>query len=228
MAQAIAVPRCCGERKEGGIYAECGLDGNAGKPIEHFLMDPPILLHEMTLSSLGVLLIERHGVTHILDWIGEKHYPNVQDFIEETAQFGMSRRLSSALDFSRLTHDSRVLVVHRKAFIRNTELFPRWECPNGYGHHEPSRIGQEAKDKRMCVGLYREDLVQGRPNGDRVTRELPSLTYEGNASPEGVKYGPAIFASFPISRFAVVRGGTSTQSKVAASRADIRVVEVDL
>ena len=81
---AIAVRRGCGTRKKGGIYFETGL-GSYGKPLEHFIIDPPILVNDWSLSPLGVQLVERDGVTHIVDWVGSEHYPNVADYLEAGA-----------------------------------------------------------------------------------------------------------------------------------------------
>jgi hypothetical protein len=95
--------RGCGTRVKGGIYAECKLSP-FGMPIEHFLIDPPNPIpDDLGLTPVGVKLFERDGVFHILDWVGSAHYKNVADFIEETRNFGASRRLSKSTDFSKLT-----------------------------------------------------------------------------------------------------------------------------
>lgn len=46
----------------------------------HFLCDPPVLVDDWHLSPVGVQLIERNGITHIIDWVGSMYYPNVADF----------------------------------------------------------------------------------------------------------------------------------------------------
>ena len=78
------VPRGCGTRTSGGVYLECGT-GYGGRPLEFFLADPPIPLTCDT--KLGVQLIERDGVVHVLDWIGEQHYPNCADFLEKAGDW---------------------------------------------------------------------------------------------------------------------------------------------
>lgn len=118
---AIAVPRGCGPaRDEGGIYAEVGLSP-VGLPLSFFLVDPPIPVScaALGLTPVGVTLIEREGVTHVLDWVGSTHYPNVADFVEETLLFGLSRRLPQTLDFARLGPLSRIILVHGRAHIDN-------------------------------------------------------------------------------------------------------------
>jgi len=101
-AKAIPVLRGCGTRCRGGLYAECGMGPN-GSPVENFLMDPPVLLDFARIGVIprGTHLVERNGATHLFDWIGAESYPNVADFIEEVRRFGLSRRLSPKLDFSK-------------------------------------------------------------------------------------------------------------------------------
>jgi hypothetical protein len=160
-------PRGCGKRKQGGVYAECGLSSE-GWPIEHFLVDPPQVVDEgqMGLSSIGVKLLEARGAWHVFDIVGQQHYPHVADFIEEARRMGASRRLSRTLDFSKLTADSKLVLLHRRAHIDNSGAYyealfdPRtpeaqrasdWECPTGLSSHA-WRPGE------MCAGLWWADL----------------------------------------------------------------------
>ncbi len=131
---AIPVARGCAPRKSGGVYFECGFSPS-GQPVEHFLCDPPVLVDDWHLSPVGVQLIERNGVTHIVDWVGSMHYPNVADFIEEVRRFGLSRRLSSKLDFSRITPQTRILLVHQRAYVDNFEEYQTWSCPKHLPGH---------------------------------------------------------------------------------------------
>ena len=41
--RAVPEPRGCGDREEGGVYAESGISAS-GNPLEHFLFDPPLPL----------------------------------------------------------------------------------------------------------------------------------------------------------------------------------------
>jgi hypothetical protein len=227
---AIAVPRGCGTRKKGGIYFETGLSPY-GQPLEYFIVDPPVLLDGWDLSSVGVQLIERDGITHILDWVGSKHYPNVADYLEEVRRFGLSRRLSKTLDFSRITSQTRILLVHARAWIDNFQEYQTWDCPKEYPFHTPEVLPHEPEDhKRMCAGVWWQDIEQGVPQeGDRlVRRELPSFTYYGHCRPEGVtpQHRPAIFASFPCTRLVVVKGNHD-EALEKASQANVDVSEVD-
>jgi hypothetical protein len=166
------VGRGCGTRQEGGIYLECGTRPGRGQPLEFFLADPPV---PMTCDSkVGVELIERGGVVHILDWVGEQHYPFVTDFLEEGRALGFSRRISGTLDLFRLTAESRILVVHARGLVVNHEAL-RPFMPERYNaaHNEQGR-GKPAHqhhcghlERTASLEHYRPD-----PHTHRCTRDL--------------------------------------------------------
>lgn len=88
--------RGCGRRKPGGIYLETELSP-FGKPIEDFLVDPPIPVDGdgwEFLTPIGQHLVQKENIWHIADWVGSEYYPNVLDFVLETEQFGLSRRIA--------------------------------------------------------------------------------------------------------------------------------------
>ena len=73
--KADPVPRGCGEREPGGVYAECGLSPR-GRPLEEFLFDPPLpipegldLINKPQLwhahTRLGRTGTRRGGATHL-------------------------------------------------------------------------------------------------------------------------------------------------------------------
>lgn len=106
--------RGCGERKEGGLYACCGV-GPGGYPLEHFIVDPAIeWLHG---PFRGVQYHTRpDGVTDILLWVGAEHYPSMASFLEEGRKHGFSKRIPSTggdIRYDRLTPGaSRLLLIH--------------------------------------------------------------------------------------------------------------------
>jgi hypothetical protein len=117
------IVRGCGKRKQGGVYLECGMsdDPRFGKPLEYFLVDPPKAFEPDI--KLGVELVEgQDGHTHIIDWIGSEHYPFATDFLEEVRRFGLSRRVSPHLDYSRLSVGSKIIIVHAKGKLKNPNL----------------------------------------------------------------------------------------------------------
>src|SRR5258708_18087277 len=111
--KADPVERGCGEREQGGVYAECGLSSK-GKPFEDFLIDPPKPLPE------GLDIVNKPelwedpatGITHLLIWVGAEHYPYCSDYIEEACRYGASRRINPNLELSRLSSWSRMILAH--------------------------------------------------------------------------------------------------------------------
>jgi len=237
--RSAARSRGCGTRKQGAIYAECGLS-IWGRPIEHFLVDPPRVSDAgaLGLSSIGVKLVEVNGVWHIFDIVGSEHYPNVADFIEEVRAMGASRRLARTLDFSRLTSDSKLVLLHRRAQIDNAgEYFDAmgawmptgWHCPRHVPDHESVRL-----PPAMCAGLWWVDIEAGAipahitrhitpsmcrmPDESRLTavaRQMPSFSYNAWARPDGIhpQYRLAIFMVLPITNLAVIRAGDGSHAE---------------
>lgn len=216
----MAVERGCGTRVKGGVYAEIPLSKH-GLPLESFLYCPPVPVDaaELGLSSVGVKLVERNGVWHIFDIVGKQHYPNVADFVEEARRFGISRRLSQNLEFGKLTSESRLILLHDRAYIDNFEKYRgTHECPKLKKGHDQDPLPE------MCISLWGEDLVDGTPleeTGRRVKRVMPSFEYEGYSRPEGVtpKYKLAIFGSFPIPKLVVVNDPEDKTHEKALSKA---------
>lgn len=210
---ALAVERGCGRRVRGGLYWECGL-GPGGTPVEDFLIDPPTPLPPgLRVSARGVTPLVADGVTHLIDWVGAEHYPNVADFVEEVRRFGLSRRLPITLDTAALTPASRLLLVHARARVVNAGRYGPFPCPTGT--HAPGTDG--------CAGVWGEDVEGGTPRGGddprAVTRTRPSFRYDAWKRPDGVTpdYEPALFASFPASRLVVVAGGDGRAAAAAAT-----------
>lgn len=122
-----------------------------------------------------------------------------------------------------LTFDSRLYTAHAHAYIHNLTDYPvTWTCPK-HRQHAPGE---------MCAGAWWWDVIKGQsldemrkasdsrvgqfelwaeddPAPERlVRREMPSFWYKAHRAPDGVtpEYSPAIFAAWPIWRFAVVQG----------------------
>ncbi len=204
-ARAIpGVTRGCGTRKEGGIYLESGTRLGRGRPLEFFLSDPPV---PMTCDTkVGVELIERGGVLHILDWVGEQHYPVITDFLEEGRVLGFSRRIASTLDLSRLTADSRILIVHARGLVVNHEaLHPFMPEHYNAAHNEQGK--RNPAHTHHCGHLERtssSEHYQPNPHTHRCTRDLwavPSATrVEDGAPPRYVReFFYVSYEVFPLS-----------------------------
>lgn len=247
MTVLFATPglRGCGDsRIAGGIYAETS-HGPGGLPIEAFLMDPPIIPREgMEIAQRGVNLLRQdvadgkggtRVVWHLMDWVGEQHYPNVADFVEEVRRLGLSRRIQSTFAFDLLSPESRILLIHPRAFVANWKAYwdvyapsrQGWKCPKCLATHVQGEVGP-------CACIWWRDVeggVQSAMQPTEVVRSIPSGQYIAWPAPEGVEgeYVPAFFLSLPIGRIAVVKApdGSHTQALDKAKGARIRVDEVE-
>jgi hypothetical protein len=195
--------RGCGYRQPGGAYFAVPL-GPGGRPIEEFLIDPPVVIDDparLGLASVGVTMIERDAVTHVIDVVGREHYPTVASFIDEARRLGISRRAPRTIDFARITPASRLLLAHTHADIANAAEFPCQErCPCHVAKHLMFGFGD------MCARLWWEEPL------------------------EAARHRLALFASFPIPQIEVVRddaGGSHQGTIEQASRAGVTVVEVE-
>src|SRR6516162_114397 len=93
--KADPVSRGCGDREPGGVYVESGLSSR-GRPLEEFLIDPPLPIPEgldlvnkpqiwkrMLPSGGPALDVDGFPIFDLLIWVGREHYPYVPDFLEE-------------------------------------------------------------------------------------------------------------------------------------------------
>lgn len=127
-------------------------------------------------------------VTHVFDIVGAEYYPNVADFLEEARRMGVSRRLEleDRRQYARLSHRSRLMLLHHKAVINNPlervkEMFPREMqrlhragCPKGLhtlcgetpaGAWLPTGAGNLPPG---CSSLYWHMIEKGKPVGEDI------------------------------------------------------------
>jgi hypothetical protein len=194
--------RGCGTREPGGAYLAVPL-GPDGRPVEDFLIDPPILCDAkaLGLSAVGVTLVERDGVTHVLDIVGREHYRTVAGFVEEARRLGVSRRIAKTSEFSRIGPASRLILLHAHADIANALDFPTSDrCPCEVDEHLAAGFGG------MCARLWWDEPLQA------------------------ARHRLAVFASFPIAQIEVASdpaGGTHVDAIERASAAGVPVIEVE-
>jgi hypothetical protein len=161
--KADPVPRGCGEREPGGVYAESGLSPY-GRPLEEFLFDPPLPIPEgldlinkpqlwqRTFPSGEPALDENElPIFDLLIWVGAEYYPYCPDYLEETRRYGASRRLNPNLDLAQLSRSSRMILAH--PHVLNTmwqEQRPPLTCKKSApGHNHPANPQYDhAKDAR--------------------------------------------------------------------------------
>jgi hypothetical protein len=160
--KADPVPRGCGEREPGGVYAESGLSPH-GRPLEEFLFDPPLpipegldlinkpLLWQRTLASGEPALDENDlPIFDLLIWVGAEHYPYCPDYLEETRRYGASRRLNPNLDLSQLSRSSRMILAH--PHVLNTtwqEQRPPLTCKKRVPGHDRPATAQYDETKEV-------------------------------------------------------------------------------
>src|SRR5262249_47570495 len=186
----------------------------AGGRIEMCLLDlpQPVELDALGIAPRGAHLIEKEGVWHVFDVVGQDNYPNVCDVIEEARWLGVSCR-RELLDYSRLTKESRLVLIHQRAFIKNYQEYPKhftaqeandFRCP--YKRHHIDYLDE------MCVDLWCHDVVEGIKPGeeghhDPVSRKLEcGASYRCYGQPAEItpEYQYAIFAIFPIGQIEVI------------------------
>lgn len=182
--------RGCGKRVNGGLYVCCSLNP-FGKPIEHFLIDPPFLYHHGSFRS--PILVEKDGINHILLWVGAEYYPYVSDFIEETRRFGISKRIPKTFPIEKLTKKSMMLLVHPKAIIENYKELPvPTYCPKNNLDH--------FNNEEYCLG---HSYQIAKPNQGDNQRKIGDTVY--SVTPCDVKedliFKAGIFGRFPITNF---------------------------
>jgi hypothetical protein len=235
--RSVPVRRGCGYRLVAGIYVEAEVEGvylrgatGDAETFDRCLYDPPISvdLRRLGATDVGVHLVDSTApdgrvVTHVLDVVGRSHYPDVAGFIAEARLHGVSRRIPSTIDFSRLTVRSRIILVHARAGIDNAaEYFAarpavEWSCPKGLAEHlDPAHA------PAMCASLFDEDLdgsVDER--GRECVRTSGDTTYRGRVRPAGLEpvYRHAIFASFPASSIAVIRDPKGSAHEASLEKA---------
>lgn len=164
--KADPVERGCGRREPGGVYCECGLSP-WGRPLEDFLLDPPLpipdgldlvnkpqLWQRMSVSGEPVLDEQGQPVYDVLIWVGQEFYPYCCDYVEESRRYGASRRLNPNLDLSLLSRASRMILTHPKVLnMRWQEQRPPQECgKNIPGHTHAiacSGVGEEDEDEQQ-------------------------------------------------------------------------------
>jgi hypothetical protein len=200
--KADPVPRGCGEREPGGVYAESGLSPK-GRPLEEFLFDPPLPIPEgldlinkpqlwqrMLASGELALDEEELPIFDLLIWVGEEHYKYCPDYLEETRRWGSSRRLNPNLDLSLLSRSSRMILAHPHVLnMRWQEQRPPLDCKKAVPGHDAAIAA-------------RDDEVEGATSEAEAEMSLSAFVYRAGdnagallpALPlESLRTGPCLF-----------------------------------
>lgn len=162
--------RGCGTRVDGEL---CVMSASSlyGKPIEDFLIDPPV---KFTGGPFRGVIFERDTASF---WVGEDSYPYCPDFIEETRLYGSSRRI--AINKSHIEKFARVkklLYIHPLAYQREQEILKIDFCPKGKEKH--------LQGAEPCIrNLYYFIDGKGVLEGKRVFTESTSYSVPGPTVP---------------------------------------------
>ena len=205
LTKADPVSRGCGDREPGGIYAECGLSSR-GRPLEEFLIDPPLpippgldLVNKpqtwQRLLPSGEPALDGEGlpIFDLLIWVGQEHYPYCPDFLEEVKRYGASRRLNPNLDLSLLSRSSRMILAH--PLVLNTAWQaqrPPQSCKKEVPGHDAASAASTASDDEAGGTI-------GDTGEETTTRPLLHLIVNDTASlipvvkPELPQTGPCLF-----------------------------------
>jgi len=177
-------------------------------------VDPPqpVELAALGLAPRGVQLIEKEGVWHVFDVVGQESYPNVCDVVEEARWLGVSRRCELA-DYSRLTQESRLVLLHQRAYLKNFAAYPpHFSEQETDDFRCPRRLHSSNGLAEMCAGLWRHAVVEGIEPDEAGTRQRTLRRLECGAQypcygqPVAVTpaYQYAIFAILPIGQIEVI------------------------
>ncbi len=243
--KADPVERGCGEREQGGLYAETGLSPY-GTPLEYFLIDPPRPLPE------GLDIVNKPqlwedpatGIMHLLIWVGLEHYQWCTDYIEETKRFGASRRINPNLELSRLTRESRMILAHPRAINALwEEQTPPQECQKHLPRHDVASLTLLNADPVQKVGpcLFKlwdvipqeaaTEVLELEGEPPICLREIGSTIYQyrpTGESAEGLQ--PGLFAALPITGFALIQyddGTVNESAKAKLQQAGLNFYETD-
>ena len=162
------------------------------------------------------IAFDRDGVTHLVVWVGEEHYPNVWDFIEETRHMGASRRVPRTMDFGRLSAESRLFFVHPHAMASFTDVPSELAAP---AQAMGTRLDRaKLLPTRSGHGYENEDTeVAGR---DAVVRTLPCGASYQRFDMLDTRFATqaAVFMHLPLSRIAIVEDHDGMMSEQVSNR----------
>lgn len=256
----MAVRGCGASRIAGGAYLVTKLV-RGGAPIEHFLIDPAVIVpEEFDLPTRGVAIRERpdgSGIFDVYDHVGEDHYPNVWDFVRETARHGLSRHVSKNINFSLLSSRSMIVLAHSRAVDTNAHEFYRAVddeassyddnmarlmrnfCPLGKHNYllTSVREGRMGIGAPTCAGLWVQDVKGGEDIFDpavmprTVQRTIGDTVYSARKRPDGVtpEYQRGFFLRLPLSGIEVVKSKDFSHEATMgkAAVADLPIWEVN-
>lgn len=152
------------------------------------------------------------GQVYNLSVAEDESYCTTYHTVHNCRRLGVSRRCELA-DYSRLTSESRLVLIHQRAYIKNFAEYPEHFSEQETGDFRcPRRFHLIGSLDEMCAGLWRHDVVEGVERDEAGSRNQTSRLLECGAqypcysqpveiTPE---YQYAIFAILPIGQIEVI------------------------
>jgi len=207
--------RGCGRRIPDALYLSVATSPT-GKPIEAFVIDPPIPYNKFHRSPLFVWN-NKTGAFDVVMYVGKQHYPMPWDFLEEARWMGISKRIPKNIDFEKITpYKSRLILVHKNVIpefnysVEKTLWLTEW-CSN---KHIPCTfalrdLGVFVNNKKHEVEYCRNKAIITTPSVQYAVHYpiLPENTVKNGKllfDKSIIKYKPGIFAIFLISHLEYV------------------------
>lgn len=206
------------------VFAECDIS-KLNIRFDSLIFDPPIPLpKDVALDPLEPSMIEWDNTSYIADWVDADMYSIPADLIEDVRLHGFSWRLPTGLSFRHLDVNSRILLIHAKAWINNWDSYPPRHHPCPKNVHGPGEF---------CSGLWWEDMPPVSNEAQTGTRTIQyrnrQVIYSGQARPDAVSpdYAPRFFIAFPIHRIVVAGEGAQAFAATELAGCQLPVVVIE-
>jgi len=230
--------RSCGTRQNNALYL-CVPISPFGKDISYFLIDPPKICNLKPFRTPIIIEHKDSKINDIAIWIGEQYYPFTVDFLEETREMGISRRIPRNFPIEKLTpHKSRMFFIHSRA-IPNFEYDTGKECPRKLKHsNKPgdtcvfdlwSLSALTDFGEKHKVTVIDEDNVQITTPSVEYQISVPHKPSLNLEQKKSFPYQTGIFCSFWVSHLEYINKEgkipTKLKKKIKKTDWDIMVME---
>ena len=241
-----ATGRGCGKRKDGGLYACCGLSPipGMGTPVEDFIIDPPVPWTDGPFR--GVQFRKSDDGVDMIIWVGAENYPTVPDFVEEGRAMGFCKRIPTGalkddgtMSSASTSYDeiipyvSRMFLVHPRAIIHT----PYELNPDGIGVPRQGYPTEPVDGRSSTFATWDMSAASAHGSGHEIRQsddqttvvETPSVTYHvrspvaidgapfNPSETTDVSYSPGIFIALPIGHFEYVNADGSGDMPAAVA-----------
>lgn len=139
--------RGCGFREENTLYV-CVTASEYGQPLEWFLTDPVTPWVGGQIRAPMLIQDPKTMLYHLFLGIGVSYYPFVSDFVEEARIMGISKKIPTNFDTSKLTPGrSGLVLIHPRAIPEFPYVLPAGSvCPKEKYNAELH------SDNSLCIG----------------------------------------------------------------------------